>query len=196
MTKSHYCGSAFNATAIALALAIILVLSTLISMIIPISENAFAYEKNQATSQASDCGNGQEPENIGCQNIGSSIQGDENAVNIIGQQSFPTRTVKPPPEETATLIVIKKVACVPGEECSPLPAATEFMLSVTDELCVLEMKFQLKALRQGQKFHYPQATTLYLTTPLRRPVQLALNSLVLLVTKDVVATRLQPAQDL
>jgi hypothetical protein len=133
MIKSHYCGSAFNATAIALALAIILVLSTLISMIIPISENAFAYEKNQATSQASDCGNGQEPENIGCQNIGSSIQGDENAVNIIGQQSFPTRTVKPPPEETATLIVIKKVACVPGEECSPLPAATEFMLSVTDD---------------------------------------------------------------
>jgi hypothetical protein len=102
-------------------------------MIIPISENAFAYEKNQATSQASDCGNGQEPENIGCQNMGSSIQGDENAVNIIGQQSFPTRTVKPPPGETATLIVIKKVACVPGEECSPLPAATEFMLSVTDD---------------------------------------------------------------
>ena len=59
MTKSHYCGSAFNATVIALALAIILVLST--SMIIPISENAFSYEKNQATSQASDCGNGQEP---------------------------------------------------------------------------------------------------------------------------------------
>ena len=169
MTKSHYCGSAFNATAIALALTIILVLSPLISMIIPISENAFAYEKNQATSQASDCGNGQEPENIGCQNIGSSIQGDENAVNIIGQPSFPTRTVKPLPEETATLKVIKNVACVPGEECSPLPAATEFMLSVT---------------------------TLYLTTPLRRPVQLALNSLVLLVTKDVAAIRLQPAQDL
>ena len=106
MTKSHYCGSAFNATAIALALAIILVLSTLISMIIPISENAFAYEKNQATSQASDCGNGQEPENIGCQNIGSSIQGDENAVNIIGQQSFPTRTVKPPPEAQSEQIIL------------------------------------------------------------------------------------------
>ena len=41
--------------------------------------------------------------------------------------------MKPPPEETATLIVIKKVACIPGEECSPLPAATEFMLSVTDD---------------------------------------------------------------
>jgi hypothetical protein len=102
-------------------------------MIIPILEKSFAYEKNQATSQASVCGNGQEPENIGCHNIGSSIQGDENAVNIIGQQSFPTRTVEPPPEETATLIVIKKVVCVPGEECPPLPAATEFMLSVTDD---------------------------------------------------------------
>ena len=162
MTKSHYCGSAFNATAIALALAIILVLSTLISMIIPISENAFAYEKNQATSQASDCGNGQEPENVGCQNIGSSIQGDENAVNIIGQQSFPTRTVKPPPEETATLIVIKKVACVPGEECSPLPAATEFMLSVTDDN---GDEIPVEGSSTGTEVPLPQATTLYLTTP-------------------------------
>lgn len=133
MTKSHSCGNAFNATAIALAIPIILVLSTLTSMIMPISENAFAYEKNQATSQANDCGNGQEPKNIGCHNIDSSIQGDENTVNIIGQQSFPTRTVEPPPEERATLIVIKKVVCVPGEECPPLPAATEFMLFVTDD---------------------------------------------------------------
>ena len=61
---------------------------------------------------------------------------------------------------------------------------------------VLEILQEYKALRQGQKFYYHQATTLYLTTPPRRPVQLALNSLVLLVTKDVVATRLQPAQDL
>jgi hypothetical protein len=61
---------------------------------------------------------------------------------------------------------------------------------------VLEILQEYKALRQGQKFYYYQATTLYLTTPPRRPVQLALNSLVLLVTKDVVATRLQPAQDL
>lgn len=96
-------------------------------------EFVFAYEKNQATSQANDCRNGQEPEHIGCHNIDSSIQGDENIVNIIGQQSFPTRTVEPLPEETATLIVIKKVVCVPGEECPPLPAATEFMLSVADD---------------------------------------------------------------
>ena len=52
------------------------------------SESAFAgghghkksYEKNQATSQANACGNGKLPYNVFCQNIGSQVQGDENAV--------------------------------------------------------------------------------------------------------------------
>jgi hypothetical protein len=47
-----------------------------------------AYEKNQATSQASACGNGKLPENIGCQNVASQIQGDENEVSAAAEQSF------------------------------------------------------------------------------------------------------------
>ena len=58
------------------------------------SESAFAgghghkksYEKNQATSQANACGNGKLPMNVFCQNIGSQIQGEENAVALDGAQ--------------------------------------------------------------------------------------------------------------
>ena len=58
------------------------------------SESAFAgghghkksYEKNQATSQANACGNGKLAENVFCQNIGSQVQGDENAVALDGTQ--------------------------------------------------------------------------------------------------------------
>jgi uncharacterized OB-fold protein len=55
------------------------------------TEDAFAGKKkhkeyNQATSQANACGNGFLPENVFCQNIGSQIQGDENAVALDGFQ--------------------------------------------------------------------------------------------------------------
>jgi hypothetical protein len=57
------------------------------------ADNAFAgkkgYEKNQATSQANACGNGELPLNVGCQNVGSQVQGDENAVAIGAAQAFP-----------------------------------------------------------------------------------------------------------
>jgi len=58
------------------------------------TEDAFAgkkkhYEKNQAISQANACGNGFLPENVGCQNIASQIQGDENAVSLSAEQAFP-----------------------------------------------------------------------------------------------------------
>jgi hypothetical protein len=58
------------------------------------TEDAFAgkkkhYEKNQAISQANACGNGFLPENVGCQNIASQIQGDENAVSLAAEQAFP-----------------------------------------------------------------------------------------------------------
>ena len=51
------------------------------------TDNAFAdgkkhYDKNQAISQANACGNGFLPENVFCQNIGSQVQGDENAVSL------------------------------------------------------------------------------------------------------------------
>ena len=58
------------------------------------SESAFAgghghkkkTEYNQATAQANACGNGKLPENVFCQNIGSQVQGDENAVALSGDQ--------------------------------------------------------------------------------------------------------------
>jgi hypothetical protein len=54
------------------------------------TDDAFAgkkkYEKNQATSQANACGNGKLPMNVFCQNIGSQVQGEENAVALDGAQ--------------------------------------------------------------------------------------------------------------
>jgi hypothetical protein len=49
---------------------------------------AGGYEKNQATSQANACGNGELPLNVGCQNTASQIQGDENAASLASGQSF------------------------------------------------------------------------------------------------------------
>jgi len=56
------------------------------------TDSAFAdgkkhYDKNQAVSQANACGNGELPLNVFCQNIGSQVQGEENAVAIDGSQS-------------------------------------------------------------------------------------------------------------
>jgi hypothetical protein len=56
---------------------------------------AFAYNRNQATSAANDCGNGQIPTNIGCQNTDSQIQGDENSVALTSQQTFPSEPPSP-----------------------------------------------------------------------------------------------------
>ncbi len=55
------------------------------------TDSAFAtkYHKNQALSQANACGNGELPLNVGCQNIASQIQGDENAVSLAADQTFP-----------------------------------------------------------------------------------------------------------
>jgi hypothetical protein len=55
------------------------------------TDSAFAdgkkhYEKNQAISQANACGNGELPLNVFCQNIGSQVQGEENAVALDGAQ--------------------------------------------------------------------------------------------------------------
>lgn len=64
------------------AVAVMLIGATALS----ISDSAFAGKKSQAASQANACGNGKLPENIFCQNLFSQIQGDGNAVNIIGVQ--------------------------------------------------------------------------------------------------------------
>ena len=55
------------------------------------TDSAFATkrENNQAVSQANDCGNGELPLNVGCQNTASQIQGDENEVAIVAEQAFP-----------------------------------------------------------------------------------------------------------
>jgi len=51
---------------------------------------ATKYDKTQATSQTNACGNGELPLNVGCQNIGSQIQGDENVASLAGAQAFPS----------------------------------------------------------------------------------------------------------
>ena len=70
------------------AMAIMLVGATALA-----TEDAFAgkkkYDKNQALSQANACGNGELPLNVGCQNIASQIQGDENGVALAADQVFP-----------------------------------------------------------------------------------------------------------
>jgi hypothetical protein len=73
-------------TIIVAAMAVMLIGATVLST----TDNAFAgkkkYEKNQAASQANDCGNGELPLNVFCQNLLSQIQGDGNAANVIGVQ--------------------------------------------------------------------------------------------------------------
>jgi hypothetical protein len=63
---------------------------------------AFAYNRNQATGAANDCGNGEILTNIGCQNIDSQIQGDENSVALASQQTFPSVTRESPTTEPPT----------------------------------------------------------------------------------------------
>jgi hypothetical protein len=52
------------------------------------SDSAFAkkYKKTQTTAQENSCGNGALPLDIFCQTISNMIQGDDNAVNVIGVQ--------------------------------------------------------------------------------------------------------------
>jgi hypothetical protein len=51
-------------------------------------DSALAYERNKL-SQTNACGNVELPLNVGCQNIDSQIQGDENAVSLAADQVFP-----------------------------------------------------------------------------------------------------------
>ena len=73
-------------TIIVAAMAVMLIGATALST----TDNAFAgkkkYEKSQAASQVNECGNGELPLNVFCQNLSSQIQGDGNAANVIGVQ--------------------------------------------------------------------------------------------------------------
>jgi hypothetical protein len=67
--------------------------ATLVGTAAITADSAFATkykEKNQAISQANACGNGELPLNVGCQNVGSQIQGDENVVSLAADQIFPS----------------------------------------------------------------------------------------------------------
>ena len=78
---------------------IAVIAATLVGTTAITADSAFAYEKSQAISQANECGNGELALNIGCQNIDSQIQGDENEVAIAGVQSFPEiHLAEPEPE--------------------------------------------------------------------------------------------------
>lgn len=73
----------FGFVAIA-ALAVMLIASAA-----TVQEDVFAGKKKkyvQSLSQANDCGNGKLPLNVYCQNLAAQIQGDGNAMNIIGAQ--------------------------------------------------------------------------------------------------------------
>ena len=115
-----------------LSIALIVVAAVMLvaaSVEMAITGYAFAYDRNQAASSTNACGNGELPTNVGCQNTVCQIQGDENSCALTSQQTFPSVTV-PPPEETATLIVIKEVECAEGRECPGLPEPSEFTLAV------------------------------------------------------------------
>ena len=43
-------------------------------------------KQSQSIAQANVCGNGNLPLNVKCQNLASQVQGDGNAINVIGTQ--------------------------------------------------------------------------------------------------------------
>lgn len=69
------------------ALAVMLVAGTALAT----TDSALATKykgKSQAVSQVNDCGNGELPENVGCQNTASQIQGDDNSAALASSQEF------------------------------------------------------------------------------------------------------------
>jgi hypothetical protein len=46
-----------------------------------------SYSKTQAVSQVNECGNGNNPIDVFCQNLASQIQGDNNAAALDADQS-------------------------------------------------------------------------------------------------------------
>ena len=68
------------------AMAVILIGATAFATDSAFADKKKHYDKNQAVSQANACGNGELPLNVYCQNIGSQVQGDENAVSAAGSQ--------------------------------------------------------------------------------------------------------------
>jgi hypothetical protein len=110
-------------------IAAMLLATTVISMSTT-TENASAYKRNQAASQVNDCGNGDEPFNILCQNLFSQIQGDGNIANIIGSQTGGVGREIPGGSGVPTIQVRMTVLCPTDFVC---PGPRDFLnaLSIT-----------------------------------------------------------------
>ena len=94
--KNHEASRSMNSKylAVVAVLAVMLMTATALAT----TDNAFAdkkrhddkkkvgYEKSQAVSQVNDCGNGELPLNVWCQNTASQIQGKGNYVAPASQQ--------------------------------------------------------------------------------------------------------------
>lgn len=113
----------------------ILLFTMLVTAAIASPENVFAYEKNQATSQTSTCGNDFFPMNTGCENADSQIQGDENAAALTAQQTFPEANdqVKDRKsiDQKGKLVIETVVSCTivdTGEQCDPFQFDVEFQI--------------------------------------------------------------------
>lgn len=92
-------------------------------------QDVYAYSRSQSSGQTNDCGNGILAFSILCQNCDSQIQGDENSLGMLCEQSVPS---DPGSElEKAELTVIKLVTCdfidLPLELC---PSPNEFTMNV------------------------------------------------------------------
>ncbi len=118
----------FAISTLAIVTAVMLLGTTTISTITTTTESVFAYRNNQATSQANDCGNGDGPFNILCQNLFSQIQGDGNAANIMGSQTGGREI--PGGSGVPTIQVRMTVLCPTGFVC-PGPADFLNALSIT-----------------------------------------------------------------
>jgi hypothetical protein len=129
-------------------LAAVLVLSTVAAF--PMApENALAYEKNQAVSQASACGNEFVPINTGCQNTDSQIQGDENAAILTAQQTFPEVKPTPPPKKATLPDEIELVEGVSPDCEGVIEAGQELTCAITNSLDIVPSPTTLTVCRDG-----------------------------------------------
>ena len=82
------------------------------------------YDKTQITSEINECGNGQLPLSVLCQNLDAEVQGNENAINIIGHQ---TSSINGQP--TGAVLKVTKIVLCPEDFVCPTPS--DFTLSVS-----------------------------------------------------------------
>ncbi len=106
----------------------------LVTLIVPMSlhssgtsgfEEALAieYDKTQVTSEINECGNGEFPLSVLCQNSDSEVQGNENAINIIGHQTSING------QSIGSVLKVTKIVLCPEDVVCPTPS--DFTLSVS-----------------------------------------------------------------